>query len=64
MSLDARCEATADNTHEAVATRNGYGHAQVNDLGLRTCDSTKRLKPLRTMRTRQSPHKTIMDMSR
>ena len=56
--------ATADNAHEAVATQDSYGHAQVHDLGHRTSDWTQRLKPLTTTRTRQSPHKAIMSMPR
>ena len=32
LSLDATCQATADNTHETDATRNGYANAQVKHL--------------------------------
>ena len=45
---------------ETDATPIGYGHAQVNHLGLRTCDWTQRLKTLPRTRTRQSPRRTVM----
>ena len=64
LPLDATYQASADNAHETAASQDSYGHAQVNHLGLRTCDWTQRLKPLPTTRTRQSPGKTGMGMSR
>ena len=37
---------------------------QVNHLGLRSCDWTKRLKPVHTKPTRRELQKTVMGMSR